>query len=244
MITSLTPLLFKSSLAHAVSSDGRYVVGKAEKTTGEIIAFHYDRQKGKWTTLESLGGLETVATDVSADGGVVVGYGDNALGMPNAFVWTKATGTQNLNKLYGHLLDSPESRFVRAWAVSPDGRYIAGVAYHKATGKNEAFLLEIGQLTSSEEITTSQPTAPQLFSNAPNPFSEATTLSFYLPQPAHVRLEVFDLLGRHITTLLDVRRPAGHHTVQYRPTNLTTGLYVYRLTVGNRQLYQKMLYLK
>jgi probable HAF family extracellular repeat protein len=89
--------------------------------------------------LGTLGGDESVATGVSADGSVVVGY--NAAGRPRAFRWTAAGGMEDLNITYAHLL-TDGSELLEANAISPDGRYIVGRGYNAATGRIEAFLLD------------------------------------------------------------------------------------------------------
>jgi hypothetical protein len=72
-------------------------------------------------------------------------------------------------------------------------------------------------------IESQPPAAPQAFSllpNYPNPFNASTHVQFDLPQPGHVTLMVFDLLGRSISTLADGEFAAGRHTIQWDATNL------------------------
>jgi hypothetical protein len=72
----------------------------------------------------------------------------------------------------------------------------------------------------------------QLEGNYPNPFREATTIRFTLPAPEHVTLEVFDLLGRRVATLVDAPMTPGRHEVTLEGTGLADGLYVYSLSSG------------
>jgi probable HAF family extracellular repeat protein len=91
--------------------------------------------------LGTLGGDESEANGVSADGSVVVGSAYNAAGQWRAFRWTAAGGMEDLNITYAHLLtDGSELR--EAYAISPDGRYIVGEGYNAATKRIEAFLLD------------------------------------------------------------------------------------------------------
>jgi glycosidase len=90
--------------------------------------------------------------------------------------------------------------------------------------------------------------------NFPNPFNPATVIRFSLPQAATVRLVVYDLIGRHVATLVDDRREAGSHTVVWHGVNnngmqMGTGVYFYRLTANmpggsGSVLVRKMLLLK
>ena len=74
----------------------------------------------------------------------------------------------------------------------------------------------------------------------PNPSRGATTIRYALDQPEHVRLEVFDLTGRHIATLADESQPAGSHSVQLRADTLATGVYVVHLTAGTDAHSQRL----
>ena len=86
-----------------------------------------------------------------------------------------------------------------------------------------------------------------LAQNYPNPFNPSTNIQFNIPQTQafeHVRLTVFDLLGREIVKLLDGPMPAGRHTQQFRSQNLASGMYLYRLDIGQTSITRKMLLLK
>lgn len=85
--------------------------------------------------------------------------------------------------------------------------------------------------------TESDPAAPAAFrldAPHPNPSSGATTLTFAVPAPGDVRLEVFDLLGRRVLVLVDEPRPAGTYGVVLDARALPSGLYVARLTAAGR----------
>ena len=69
-----------------------------------------------------------------------------------------------------------------------------------------------------------------LKSGYPNPFRQSTTISFTLPGTEQVTLEVFDMLGRHIETLVDGQMSAGTHDVRMDARDLPAGLYMYRLS--------------
>jgi hypothetical protein len=83
------------------------------------------------------------------------------------------------------------------------------------------------------------PSAIELSQNYPNPFNPSTTISFQLPAlsrvegsaVSHVRLKVFDLLGKEIATLVNGNFSPGSHTVRWDASGLASGLYFYRLSV-------------
>ena len=73
--------------------------------------------------------------------------------------------------------------------------------------------------------------------NYPNPFNPSTIIPYQLAASSQVRLEVFNLLGQHLATLVDGERPAGFHTATWHATDAAgravgAGVYIYRMTVG------------
>lgn len=74
--------------------------------------------------------------------------------------------------------------------------------------------------------------------NYPNPFTLETTIPFSLAKPQNITLEVIDVLGRVVQTLLDEQRPAGNGTVTFSANHLTSGVYFYRL---RSEIYVKTL---
>lgn len=83
-----------------------------------------------------------------------------------------------------------------------------------------------------------------LHQNYPNPFNPSTTISFELERPSHVKLGVFDLLGKEVIPLLDERKDSGFHRVEVRSNSLSTGIYFYRLVVNGYEKVRKMILLK
>ena len=79
-------------------------------------------------------------------------------------------------------------------------------------------------------------------SNLPNPFNATTTISFYLPSADNVRLQVYDLLGRPVITLIDEFRPAGPYEVMFDGSDIQSGVYVYQL-VTSQTLISKLMVL-
>ncbi|MDX1547937.1 MAG: ScyD/ScyE family protein [Rhodothermales bacterium] len=80
--------------------------------------------------------------------------------------------------------------------------------------------------------------------NYPNPFNPATTIRYELRQRAHVRLQVFDALGREVATLVDGPRSAGAHESTWRAAGRPSGLYVYRLQAGGHTQHRTMVLAK
>lgn len=88
------------------------------------------------------------------------------------------------------------------------------------------------------------PTEFVLDQNYPNPFNPTTAICFALPQAGAVRLDVFNILGQQTVTLIDGRREAGRHTVDFDGANLPSGIYFYRLQHEGGTLTRKMMLVK
>jgi hypothetical protein len=73
----------------------------------------------------------------------------------------------------------------------------------------------------------------ELFQNFPNPFRGTTTFRYVIPEPGHVRLEIFTTLGQQVALLVDGEQDAGFHNVNWNAT-VTSGVYYYRLVATPR----------
>jgi len=94
-------------------------------------------------------------------------------------------------------------------------------------------------------LSTDPVEALTLHGNYPNPFVGSTTIEFDLPEATDVRLEVFDLMGRTVTTLVDGLMDAGNHRTTWDGTLSTgqgaaSGVYILRLKAGDQQLTRRI----
>lgn len=89
--------------------------------------------------------------------------------------------------------------------------------------------------------------SPLVFSlsqNYPNPFNPVTEIRFSTPDDGKVVLEVFDLLGQRVGVLVNEFRPSGFYTATFNGSNLSSGIYIYKLTTDKYTGVKKMLLLK
>lgn len=85
----------------------------------------------------------------------------------------------------------------------------------------------------------------ELMQNYPNPFNPSTRIKFSLPVSQKVSLEVFDMLGNNVATLVDEYKLAGNYEVEFSAKNgLASGVYYYRLVVGNYSQTKKMILMR
>lgn len=80
--------------------------------------------------------------------------------------------------------------------------------------------------------------------NYPNPFNPITTISFAVPEAEHVKLQIFDMAGRFISTLVDECKEAGYWDVKWNASDFSSGLYIYRVEYGGHHISKKMVLMK
>ena len=86
--------------------------------------------------------------------------------------------------------------------------------------------------TTSVDENQSLPEEFSVFQNHPNPFNAATTIKYSLPEKSQVTIEIYNILGRKIETLVSGIQPAGSHSVVWDAENQPSGIYFYRIDAG------------
>lgn len=131
----------------------------------------------------------------------------------------------------------PESDFYGKIAIFPDMSsdsfgdewLIDQVRYINPTGVKKEITLNDYELT---------------VANYPNPFNPATTISYQLPANSDVKLDVYDVSGRLVQSLVNERQVAGAYNVPFNATELPSGVYIYQLTAADLVASGKMLLVK
>ena len=95
-----------------------------------------------------------------------------------------------------------------------------------------------------EDDTPEIPIEFALIGSYPNPFNAKTVIKYAIPQESYVTIEIFDLLGRSITTLVNSNVPAGYHQVTWDAGENSTGMYFYKIDAGNHTDTKKMMLIK
>ena len=90
----------------------------------------------------------------------------------------------------------------------------------------------LNKLTSVED-KSAIPSEYQLQQNYPNPFNPTTTIRYHTPKSGQVKLVVYDIMGRNAATLVDKFMFAGKHQVDFDAANLSSGVYFYRIQMGD-----------
>ncbi len=140
---------------------------------------------------------------------------------------------------------------VYAWTVpnapSRDA-YVKVTAFDAATNSGTDFSSGAFTIADSSVVTSvgeDIPIRAQLAQNYPNPFGGTTTFSFSLSEASDARLEVYDLNGRRMATVVDMQMGPGSHQVRWSPqasaSEMASGIYFYRLTLnGTTRLTRRM----
>jgi len=88
------------------------------------------------------------------------------------------------------------------------------------------------------------PVTYALSQNFPNPFNPMTTITFNLPVASHVTLEIYNVIGQNVATVVDGLHDAGSHSYEWGGSALSSGVYFYRLDAEDYTATKKMILLK
>ena len=118
-------------------------------------------------------------------------------------------------------------------SVVPDSTYHASITVSSnAQGQPIIPVSVNARTTGVDDPSTGLPIAFSLAQNYPNPFNPSTEIEFALPTGGDVRLDVFNVLGQRVATLVNGFLPAGYHSVNWNASSQASGVYFYKLSAG------------
>lgn len=129
-------------------------------------------------------------------------------------------------------------------------RNIAGQSLIGESGDNSwfaysGFLYSGGAIyTGINDLFSDLPGSFELYQNYPNPFNPVTNIRFALPKAADVKIGVYNILGQHVATLLNTKKPAGYHVINFDANRFSSGLYFYTIAADNFYKVKKMMLVK
>jgi hypothetical protein len=170
----------------------------------------------------------------------------------NSLIYSTYLGGENRDNGSGIAVDGSGNAYVTGLTTSSN---FPTLNPYQATshGYQDAFVTELyfdGANDVSDEMTPiSLPEKPALDQNYPNPFNPSTEICFDIPKPSFVSLDIYDVLGRLVTTLIDEQLTAGSKRVRWdgrddTGAEVASGVYFYRLKTGDHVEVKKMVLLK
>jgi len=148
--------------------------------------------------------------------------------IPGSFV--PGNGTTNVSHTYSYVDANP---------AGTTGYRLKQIDLDGTTSYSESV-----QPTTTTDVKEQKPTVFALEQNYPNPFNPTTVVEFALPSSSHVLMELYNLLGQKVQTLVDDVRQAGFYRVRVDGANLSSGVYLYRLSTGDKVFVRKMTLVK
>lgn len=167
------------------------------------------------------------------DGILSTGY-ENPIGGEEAFFGNSNTWVQEtflLSQYAGETIMIKFDYGSDSSIITGDGWYI------------DDFFLSF-EIVGIEENEGYLPMEFNLGQNYPNPFNATTTINFTIPKTTDVNLVVFNLLGQEIATLVSEKMNAGVHLVNWNASDVSSGVYFYKLTAGEKSDVRRLTYIK
>ena len=127
-----------------------------------------------------------------------------------------------------------------------DGKTDLAIVATETGGYDSLFVLyNTGNVSGIAEENYQQiPENISLSQNYPNPFNPTTTIEYSILQAGVVTIKIYDILGREVTTLVNEEKQRGNHVVKFNASNLSSGIYLYRLQAGSFVETKKMIVVK
>ncbi len=105
-------------------------------------------------------------------------------------------------------------------------------------------LLTITSFETDDEFNRELIPTRYTLSNYPNPFNPSTTISYSLPIPSHVKIDIFDINGRVVSNLVNANKQAGNYTIQFNADDISSGIFFYHIRTERYTQTKKMIFQK
>ena len=154
-------------------------------------------------------------------------------------VWLYINPVINTGPLrQGDPIPAQLNRVFRSYRYTPD---YPGFIGKDLTPGDPIELDPINSVFNNQELN---PEEFKLFQNHPNPFNPSTNIGYTVPRNEFVNITVYNALGQIVTTLVNEEKQAGYYEIQFKASELTSGVYFYKLTANDFTRIKKMLLLK
>jgi hypothetical protein len=155
----------------------------------------------------------------------------------------------NLNIIYSHyfLTDTSNSGYYKSMIVDRYGNiFLSGISIYTKfmTSIYKLTTVKISQTTGIQSVSNIIINKFKLSQNYPNPFNPSTIIRFQIKDSRFVTLKIYDILGKEIETLVNEKLGAGEYESTFDGSNLSSGIYFYRLTADNFSDTKRMILIK
>ncbi|MEO0293362.1 MAG: LamG-like jellyroll fold domain-containing protein [candidate division WOR-3 bacterium] len=146
----------------------------------------------------------------------------------------------------GEVVGSTSGTSYEDSGILSDRDYTYAVRAYTASGVTSIISNEVQvlRLRDSVDQDDQQPMRFELYQNYPNPFNPVTRIQYEIPSQGRVLLKVYDILGREVAKLVDEVKQAGKYEVEFDGSKLSSGVYFYKLMVGDNAFVRKMVLIK
>lgn len=223
-----------------MNSDGSVIVG------GSVWPFIWTESSGMQHVLADSSVYWNGDAIGVSDNGIIVGFVDPGGFNYQGFI--KMPGWSDIVYLKTFIEDTlgittfPNWYYAFGQAISADGNVIGITAY--PPGQNaHAMVLTLDTVVPVED-DNNQVSEYQLDQNYPNPFNPSTRISFTIPKEGNVKLSVFNILGEKVAELINEFKVAGSYNIDWSNSELTSGIYLYRLETNDFVQTKKMTFIK
>ena len=101
-----------------------------------------------------------------------------------------------------------------------------------------------GAIVGVTESNNNLPKEFRLYDAYPNPFNPITTIKYDISKTSHIKIQVLDILGREIATLVNENKKPGRYSIEFNANNLASGVYLYRINTGSFVSTKKIVLMK
>jgi photosystem II stability/assembly factor-like uncharacterized protein len=122
------------------------------------------------------------------------------------------------------------------WSLTTNSQYIF------AGTDSSVWRRDLSEIIKVQNISTNVPDKYSLEQNYPNPFNPTTTIKFQIKDSRFVTLKVYDILGKEVAVLVNEKQPAGVYEVSFDASVLPSGIYFYKLIVGESEASSGQVY--
>ena len=168
-------------------------------------------------------------------------------GAATLFIFDATSSDSNFSVSPSSVSISPSdsATFYITFAPSSSGAKSGYIIFvHNAPGSPDSVEVSGNGIISGVKNTDSIIPEFSLEQNYPNPFNPVTIIQYSVGSQEFVKLKVYDILGREITTLVNEAKPAGTYEVKFDASNLSTGIYIYKIYAGSFIETKKLILIK